>query len=904
MKKALFLIFCVLRLTTYAQNEATNWYFGFNSGIKFNLANNTVSALSDGKLNTIEGCATISDDLGKLLFYTDGITVWNRNNDIMRNGTGLRGDPSSTQSAIIVPKPNSDTIYYIFTVDDHSFDFFGNPLPHYGLNYSVVDISLDNGLGEIISKNINLLQECSEKITAVIKNCITGSIWVIGFASQNSNTDIFDTFHAFEIGDSGVSPLAVKSTFNISILDKRGYLKLSPDGTKMACANAIDGLYLYDFDANTGKVSNQLPLTIDFKADRPYGVEFSPNNQLLYVSSSNDFFDFENPRNNDIESNHKSLLTQFNLHATNIDASAITIDDRNLYRGALQLGPNGKIYRALSGTYFNGKNALGVINNPNQLGLACDYKHNAISLGISESSQGLPPFISSFFNKKIDIIKNGKSTSSLGLCAGDSYTLSADIIPNATYSWTRDKIELSETSSTLEILESGYYEVYINPNNGGCAIEGEAFVTFNANPEALNNTLLQCDDDSDGLTVFNLEESISALTNNKPDRTVKFFSNASRTNEILEDAYRNTTNPQTIFVKVIDDITDCFSFSELTLEVSVTSAEDFDLTVCDDDGVEDGLHSFDLNQAGNNITENLPSDLTINYYETYNDALLEQNELNTSYSNTTPNFQTIFARLENNNSCYSINSINLIVNALPNISLDEETFYCLNTFPKPITINAGDLDSINSYSYQWSTGERSHEINVNETGIYSVTITNSFGCSKTKRITVAPSNIATFESVNITDASENNTITVITSGDGAYQYQLLDSKNSVITPFQDSNIFLNVFPGIYTISVRDTKNDCGITTKKVSVIGFPKFFTPNNDGYHDTWQIYGVSEMFQPNTKIQIFNRYGKLIKELNPLGEGWNGTLNGIKLPADDYWFSVILQDGRVFKNHFALIN
>ena len=88
------------------------------------------------------------------------------------------------------------------------------------------------------------------------------------------------------------------------------------------------------------------------------------------------------------------------------------------------------------------------------------------------------------------------------------------------------------------------------------------------------------------------------------------------------------------------------------------------------------------------------------------------------------------------------------------------------------------------------------------------------------------------------------------------------------------------------------------------MIGFPKFFTPNNDGYHDTWQIYGVSEMFQPHTKIQIFNRHGKLIKELVPLGEGWNGLLNGTKLPSDDYWFSIKLQDGRVFKNHFALIN
>ena len=102
----------------------------------------------------------------------------------------------------------------------------------------------------------------------------------------------------------------------------------------------------------------------------------------------------------------------------------------------------------------------------------------------------------------------------------------------------------------------------------------------------------------------------------------------------------------------------------------------------------------------------------------------------------------------------------------------------------------------------------------------------------------------------------------------------------------------------------DYKNDCGEITDSVSVIGFPKFFTPNNDGTHDTWQVQGVSGMFQPNSNILIFNRFGKLLKQLNPLGAGWDGRFNGEKLPTDDYWFSVKLQDSRVFKGHFSLIN
>lgn len=131
---------------------------------------------------------------------------------------------------------------------------------------------------------------------------------------------------------------------------------------------------------------------------------------------------------------------------------------------------------------------------------------------------------------------------------------------------------------------------------------------------------------------------------------------------------------------------------------------------------------------------------------------------------------------------------------------------------------------------------------------------------------------------------------------------MFDSNNILVAPYQDSNVFENVSPGIYKVYVRDIKNNCGEVNTDISVIGFPKFFTPNDDGYNDTWQVYGVSEMFQPNTKILIFNRFGKLLKALNPVGEGWDGTFNGAPLPTDDYWFKLNLEDGREYSGHFTL--
>ncbi len=437
-----------------------------------------------------------------------------------------------------------------------------------------------------------------------------------------------------------------------------------------------------------------------------------------------------------------------------------------------------------------------------------------------------------------------------------------------------------------------------------------SFTTLNliANPvpDAFDYTILQCDEDGvvDGLTLFNLNEANADLTGNTSGMSTKFYTDSSRTIEVSGDLFPNTINPQTIYVKVINDNTSCINNSELTLEVSVTDSNDTFLpAACDDDGLEDGFYEFNLNEATTNVTNGLPIGLSVSYFETYEDALLEENVLNTTYTNTIPYNQTIYARVENANNCYGISEVTLTVLELPNIVIEDLVYYCLNDFPNTIPINAALInDSPTNYSYNWSTGENTYEIQINATGNYTVTVTDSNNCSKNRVVTVESSNIASFQSIEVVDVSENNTITVLVSGEGTYQYSLIGENDDTIKPYQDSNLFENVFPGIYTILVRDIKNDCGIVPENVFVIGFPKYFTPNNDGINDTWQVYGVSSMFQSDTKVLIFNRFGKLIKEINPLGEGWNGRFNGEILPTDDYWFTVKLQDGRIFKNHFTL--
>ena len=140
MNKLLFYFLLSINFCVFSQEEASNWYFGENAGIQF-ANDGSITVLNDGQLNTIEGCSSISDSNGNLLFYTDGITVYNRQHTILNNGFGLLGDPSSSQSAIVVPKPNDPDIYYIFTV--------GSNQSQTGLKYSVVDMTRDGGLGQV-----------------------------------------------------------------------------------------------------------------------------------------------------------------------------------------------------------------------------------------------------------------------------------------------------------------------------------------------------------------------------------------------------------------------------------------------------------------------------------------------------------------------------------------------------------------------------------------------------------------------------------------------------------------------------------------------------------------------------------------------------------------------------------
>lgn len=468
-----------------------------------------------------------------------------------------------------------------------------------------------------------------------------------------------------------------------------------------------------------------------------------------------------------------------------------------------------------------------------------------------------------------------------------------------------------ESPTSTNVLNSGLtYDVsltqtttfWILPLFNGCT-DGSRIpftASFLPSPDAEDVTISQCDDEVlDGFTVFNLEVYFEDITNGvTQNRAIRYFEDAGLSIEIIEDLYNNTSNPQIIYAEVIDINSGCTNTSEITLQVNTEAIPIVTLEACDT--IEPtGRVIWDLSLADELVLEGLPLDTEVFYYETYQDALLEVNELPNNFFNPEPYNYIIYTRIEIANSCYGIGQLNLVVNLNPNILTEETVLYCLNSFPETITLSGGVIGDIpNNYYYNWSTGETTIDIEVNEIGIYTVEVSFVDGCSKTKTINVIPSNIATVDDIIVEDVSSSNSITVLVSGEGEFEYSIIDNDG----PYQESNTFNNLQPGIYTVFIRDTKNDCGIVSEDVSVIGYPKFFTPNGDGVNDIWQLKGISEQFQPNSKVFIFDRFGKLLFTLNSHSDTWDGTFNGTTLPTSDYWFSATLEDGRTFRNHFTL--
>lgn len=330
-----------------------------------------------------------------------------------------------------------------------------------------------------------------------------------------------------------------------------------------------------------------------------------------------------------------------------------------------------------------------------------------------------------------------------------------------------------------------------------------------------------------------------------------------------------------------------FNVAELPSLVSAGQPEDMEK--CDEG--DDGIEIFDLSLQDTDVLNGQSTnDVTLTYHATLQDAEDNTNPLPLNYETGSA---TVYARvmLNANNTCVEIVAFELIIHDNPVIQMDDTYAICEG---ESLTINA----ETGYDSYLWSNGATSSSLTVTEAGIYTLEVIDDYGCPGSKAIEVISSSSPVIYTVNTKDwTEENNSITVILEpNDNIENFEY--SINGVT--YQDSNVFTNLEPGAYTVHVRD-KYECGSDMEGAYLLTYPKFFTPNGDGINEFWRI--EFSMAEPNMLVYIYDRYGKLITGFGPNSQGWDGTLNGTRLPATDYWFVVVRENGKELKGHFSLI-
>lgn len=353
-------------LTGYSQAEYSNWYFGINSGITFNTPTGNPAYLPGNRLGQFEGVATISDKNGNILIYTNGEFLINRFGNNVNIGNPLFGHQSSTQSAIIIPKPNSQNIYYVFTADAGEYTGSTNR----GINYSIFDISANLGQGTFTEMNRPLLKPASEQLSACY-HANGSDVWIVARGWKNNN------FYSYLLTSEGIVDTVITSIGFTRTNDFHtiGCLKFSPNGN-LAVTPVYDEQFfeMYRFDNKTGEFYNRLQINVPDQVTL-YGAEFSSNGKVLYISASKNAYGFYS-------------LYQFDVseyNAQKISNSQIRIANKEGHIGTLQRGINNKIYIAPLNIKF-----LHSIENPNTLGTNCRFQEKSVELLDSTSQLGLP----------------------------------------------------------------------------------------------------------------------------------------------------------------------------------------------------------------------------------------------------------------------------------------------------------------------------------------------------------------------------------------------------------------------------------------------------------------------------------------------------------------------------------
>ncbi len=886
-----FFIFHILVInTTHAQNETNNWFFGEYAGINF--SSGSPVALTHSSLQTLEGCTAISSPEGELLFYTDGVSVWQKDHSIMPNGTDLMGHYSSTQSAIIVPRPNHPNLYYIFTVDA-----IENELEN-GLRYSLVDMSLDGGYGDIVDtiKNILLIAPVTEKITAV-QNSSEDGIWVI---CHRWNTNIF---HSYLVDDLGVNPDPVISmtgdVISGELPNAKGYLKVSPDGAKLAIANnSMHTIEIFDFNIETAEISNPI---IDDRfqtwGERPYGIEFSPNSTKLYVSIWKLY----------------PYLYQYDLTGSPeyILDSRTRIAETAFQFGALQLGPDERIYVAqFDNTY------LGAILFPNMPDSLCNYTSEGVELAGRFSKYGLPPFIQSFFQIQADFTYNPA-------CQGEPthFYENISIEPDSVMWNFGDPGSGSHNYSNLlnpshDYEESGNYLVTLTAYLEGQIDEASQIISVYSKPDIwLGNDTSICE----GLNLVLAIDSGYASY---------LWQNGDTNRMILTDTAG-------IFWVDVTNNEGCTSRDTLVLSTNQLYHQVFDTSICERDSIMIG-GKF-ISSPGTYFDSLLSihlCDSVLEYNIVVHDTFLKEIEIELCSGDSL----FVGGAWQKDNGVYldtyeSFHNCDSLVITTLNF---QDTLKSYST----ASICEGDSikifgqwqkmegiysDTLSSYSGCDSIAEVELKLNSNylfnrdtiicegdsllfgsiwlsEPGMYEANFVSVFGCDSILTLFIGVDSVPRPNLGNDTILIENQELTLhLSFPNCTFLWQ--DGSTSMDYVVRSSGIYYVKVTcpcgtGTDTIRVEKTENQETVECE----LYLPNAFVPDGDYLQNTFKPITNDCEFSRYV-LQIFNRWGQKVFETKNIDQGWDGSVNGKPVNTGVYIYRINYKTTETFTKNKELL-
>lgn len=493
------------------------------------------------------------------------------------------------------------------------------------------------------------------------------------------------------------------------------------------------------------------------------------------------------------------------------------------------------------------------------------------------------------------------------LCENETYIL--DATPQGTiplgYTWFRNGILIpGETSAQLTVSTPGIYKVEIDYGNG-CIASDEVLIEYSGPVIVQDTDLYQCEPNANGIATFNLFDAEESIINGDPLLRVYSFHHSfnEAQNNIAPirnpERYTNTRPNEIVFARVVSEY-GCTGVAQVTLKTTTYTVSDFFLVECSDEGTP-GYASFNFSDTTAQLQALFGNNAEVTYHLSYDEAISQTNPLPNPYSNIQANLQTVFARINGDRGCLGTARVNLNVINTPAFDGEEIFYYCLNTYPSTITLDPGLLGTTTDASFVWSNGETTATIEINEPGTYTVTVTRTktidnaiYTCANSRTFSVLPSEI-----VQVTYALTGNIgtpiLTIMAEGAGNYLYAM--DKG----PYQQSPVFENLAPGEHLLIVKDT-NGCGTVSIAVYIVGFPNFFTPNQDGFHDTWHVAGQDPDSPQLQRIEIYDRYNKLLYVLNQNSAGWDGTYKGRPMPSSDYWYKAIFNNGKTYRGHFTL--